>query len=181
MAEKTDRQSADKPRSRFWNRVLRGATEGLSAVVLFALTVMTCIDVFGREVLNAPLDGATELTQLMLAVIVFGALPVVCLRDDHVTVDLFDRWFPARLMPPRRVILNLLMAVIMAVVCWRVWVIGALQMDYGDTTEFLRIQLGPISYFIAVMSGVAAVALLVATVAGMRGGTPAEKHETDTI
>lgn len=181
MAETTDPQPADKPRSRFWSLVLRGATEGLSAIVLFALMVMTCIDVFGREVLNAPLDGATELTQLMLALIVFGALPVVCLRDDHVTVDLFDRWFPVRLMPPRRVIINLLTAVIMAVVCWRVWVIGALQMDYGDTTEFLRIQLGPISYFIAVMSGISAIALFVAAVAEMRGGAPPERHETDTI
>ena len=29
-------------------------TDGLSAFVLFALMVMTCIDVFGREILNAP-------------------------------------------------------------------------------------------------------------------------------
>ncbi len=143
------------------NRWFGWLTDGLSAFVLFALMVMTCIDVFGREILNAPLDGATELTQLMMGVIVFAVLPVVSLREEHVTVDLLDKWFPRRLAPPRQVILNLLASVMMAVVCWRVWVIGAFQVDYGDTTEFLRIPLGPVSYFIAVMSGITAIALLI--------------------
>lgn len=143
------------------NRWFGWLTDGLSAFVLFALMVMTCIDVFGREILNAPLDGATELTQLMMGVIVFAVLPVVSLREEHVTVDLLDKWFPRRLAPPRQVILNLLASVMMAVVCWRVWVIGGFQVDYGDTTEFLRIPLGPVSYFIAVMSGITAIALLI--------------------
>lgn len=143
--------------------------DGLSAFVLFALMVMTCIDVFGREILNTPLDGATELTQLMMGVIVFAVLPIVSLREDHVTVDLLDRWFPRRLAPPRQVILNLMASVMMAVVCWRVWVIGYFQMDYGDTTEFLEIPLGPISYFISVMSGFAAVALLVTAIRYVTG------------
>ena len=151
------------------NRWFGWLTDGLSAFVLFALMVMTCIDVFGREVLNAPLDGATELTQLMMGVIVFAVLPVVSLREEHVTVDLLDKWFPRRLAPPRQVILNLLASVTMAVVCWRVWVIGAFQVDYGDTTEFLRIPLGPVSYFIAIMSGITAIALLINAIRHLTG------------
>jgi TRAP-type C4-dicarboxylate transport system permease small subunit len=160
LADASEDRTDDTPRSRPLDILFRGATEGLSALVLFALMVMTCIDVFGREVLNAPLDGATELTQLMLGVIVFAVLPVVSYRGDHVAVDLLDRWFPARLAKPRQVVLNLLMAGMMAAVCWRVWIIGALQADYGDATEFLRIPLGPISMFISVTSGIAAVAML---------------------
>ena len=132
---------------------------------------MTCIDVFGRELLNAPLDGATELTQLMMGVIVFAVLPVVCLREDHITVDLLDRWFPRRLAPTRQIVLNLAASGIMAVVCWRVWIIGSFQMEYGDGTEFLRIPLGPISFFISIMSGIAAVALLVVAVRYATGRT----------
>ncbi|CAN0595622.1 unnamed protein product, partial [Laminaria digitata] len=143
--------------------------DGLSAFVLFALMVMTCIDVFGREVLGAPLDGATELTQLMMGVIVFAVLPVVSLREEHVTVDLLDRWFPRRLAPPRQVILNFLAAIMMAVVCWRVWVIGDFQVDYGDGTEFLQIPLGPVSYFISIMSGITALVLLVNTIRHITG------------
>lgn len=151
------------------NRLFGWLTDGLSAFVLFALMVMTCIDVFGREILGAPLDGATELTQLMMGVIVFAVLPVVSLREEHVTVDLLDKWFPRRLAPPRQVILNFLAAIMMGVVCWRVWVIGDFQMDYGDGTEFLQIPLGPISYFISIMSGITAVVLLINTVRHITG------------
>lgn len=143
------------------NKLFGWLTDGLSAFVLFGLMVMTCIDVFGREVLNAPLNGATELTQLMMGVIVFAVLPVVSLREEHITVDLLDKWFPRRLAPSRQVILNLMAGIMMAVVCWRVWIIGQFQTDYGDGTEFLQIPLGPISYFISILSGFTAVALFV--------------------
>lgn len=159
----------DTPSEGRSNRWFGWLTDGLSAFVLFALMVMTCIDVFGREILGAPLDGATELTQLMMGVIVFAVLPVVSLREEHITVDLLDKWFPRRLAPPRQVLLNFLAAIMMAVVCWRVWVIGDFQMDYGDGTEFLRIPLGPVSYFIAIMSGITAVALFLNTIRHITG------------
>lgn len=143
------------------DRVFGWLTDGLSAFVLFALMVMTCIDVFGRELLNAPLNGATELTQLMMGAIVFAVLPIVSLREEHITVDLLDKWFPRRLAPSRQVILNLAAGVMMAVVCWRVWIIGEFQMEYGDGTEFLRIPLGPVSYFISILSGITSLALFI--------------------
>lgn len=151
------------------NKLFGWLTDGLSALVLFALMVMTCIDVFGREMLNAPLNGATELTQLMMGVIVFAVLPVVSLREEHITVDLLDRWFPRRLAPSRQVILNLMAGIMMAVVCWRVWIIGQFQTEYGDGTEFLQIPLGPISYFISILSGITAIALFINAYRHMTG------------
>ena len=166
-------------RRRLVNILFRGATEGLSALVLFLLMVMTCVDVFGREVLRAPLDGATELTRLMLGILVFGVLPIVSFREEHVSVDLLDRWFPDRLARARRIVLNLLMSGMMGVVCWRVWIVGYYQIDYGDATEFLRIPLGPVSYFISVLSGLAAVTLLVNAVrhATGRGGARGDEAQ----
>ena len=58
--------------------------DGASALVLFALMAMTCIDVVGRYFFNSPLDGATELTQLMMGLIVFAILPTVCLSLIHI-------------------------------------------------------------------------------------------------
>ena len=138
--------------------------EGASALVLFALMAMTCIDVIGRELFGAPLDGATELTQLMLGVVVFAILPSVCLREEHVSVDLIDLWFPERLVPLRQAVLNAVMAVALGFVAWRVWIIAVLTADYGDATEFLEIRLAPINYFIAVLSACGAAAFVVNTV-----------------
>jgi TRAP-type C4-dicarboxylate transport system permease small subunit len=160
VADDLPPRDADTPRMRPGTVLFRVATEGVSAVVLFLLMAMTCVDVFGREVLAAPLDGATELTRLMLGVIVFGVLPAVSRREDHVTVDLLDPVFPPRAGQIREAVLNLVCAVALAAVCWRVWFVGADQLEYGDATEFLRIPLGPVSWFISVLSGIAAAAMI---------------------
>ena len=170
------------PRRRLARRAFTAATDGFGAAVLFVLMVMTCVDVFGREVLSAPLDGATELTQVMMGLIVFAVFPIVSLREDHITVDLLDRWFPRRLARPRLVVINLLAAAVMAGVCWRVWIVGGFQSDYGDATEFLSIPLGPVSYFISVMSGVAAAVLLANAVRHLSGsGSPEAAGQGDSV
>ncbi len=154
----------------FW---LTAVPEGASSAVLFALMAMTCVDVIGRELLGAPLDGATELTQLMLAVVVFAILPSVCLREEHVSVDLLDIWFPDRLVPLRQAILNAIMAAALGFVAWRVWIIGVREAEYGDATEFLEIRLAPVTYFIAVLSACGAVAFAVNVVRHAGGSGPA--------
>jgi len=146
--------------------------DGASSLVLFALMVMTCVDVVGRYFLNAPLDGATELTQIMMGLIVFAILPTVCYREEHVSVDLMDLWVPTRWINTRQVILSLLMAVMMSVVAWRVWISADFMADYGDATEFLAIPYAPITYFIAVMSAIAAAAFAVNVIRYVRARGP---------
>ena len=150
----------DAPSGSRIGRILAAIPDGASSVVLFALMVMTCVDVIGRELLNDPLDGATELTQLMLGIIVFAVLPTVSLREEHVSVDLLDIWFPKRWIGRRQAVLNFAMAVIMGVLSWRVWLSAARTADYGDATEYLEIPLAPMEFFISIMSGIAAIALL---------------------
>ena len=153
--------------------------DGASALVLFALMAMTCIDVVGRYFLNSPLDGATELTQLMMGLIVFAILPTVCYREEHVSVDLLDLWMPNSWINVRQAILNLLMAVMMLFVAWRVLISANFMVDYGDATEFLAIPYAPITYFIAVMSGTASIAFLFNALRYVRGKGPmSPEHQT---
>ena len=140
---------------------LAGIGGWVSSIVLFSLMAMTCIDVVGRYFFNSPLDGATELTQLMLGIIVFAVLPSVCRTEEHVSVDLLDIWFPDRWINVRQIILNLAMAIIMTVVTWRVWIRATRMAEYGDTTEFLAIPYAPITFFISIMSGIAAISFAV--------------------
>lgn len=170
----SDAEPSDVPLSgRRGGGWLIAVPEGASSIVLFALMAMTCVDVIGRELFGAPLDGATELTQLMLGVLVFAILPSVCIREEHVSVDLLDLWYPDRLVPLRQAILNAVMAAALGIVAWRVWIIGSREAEYGDATEFLEIELAPITYFIAVLSACGAVAFAVNVVRYARGSTPA--------
>lgn len=49
-------------------------------LTLFALMVVTSVDVVGRYFFNSPRPGAVELARLMLATLVFLAFPVVTWR-----------------------------------------------------------------------------------------------------
>ena len=46
----------------------------ISAAVLFLMMVITTVDVFGRYVLNQPLPGGFEMTEMALAVLCLRAL-----------------------------------------------------------------------------------------------------------
>lgn len=152
--------------------VLDRLPQALAAVSLFALMAMTCIDVVGRYLLNAPLDGATELTRLMMAVIVFAVLPVVSWHEQHISVDLLDNVFPNGLVNLRQMAMNMVAAVALGAIAWRIWALAERTAEYGDTTEYLNIPLAPMMFFISLMSGVTALALLVNVVRYARGRGP---------
>ena len=44
----------------------------------------------GRYVLNKPLTGGFELTEMMLAALIFCGLPLVSQRREHIVIDTFD-------------------------------------------------------------------------------------------
>ena len=95
---------------------LRAALAVLGGVLLMALMGMTVTDVIGRYIFNAPLRGATELTELLLAAVVFLGLPAVALADEHVTVDLVTDRMPVAIKPWRGAATGLFSAVVLAVV-----------------------------------------------------------------
>ncbi|MBR9879971.1 MAG: TRAP transporter small permease [Gammaproteobacteria bacterium] len=135
---------------------LERGLETLAGATLFVLMCVTTVDVVGRYFFNTPLTGSVELTQLMLAAVVFLAMPVVCWREEHVSVDLLDSVFPARLVWIRQLIVNLLMTAALWLVAGRVWALGLRSLEWGDVTEFLRIPIGYLTCLIAVMLFVSA-------------------------
>lgn len=129
----------------------------LSATILFILMLLTTVDVLGRYLFNAPLPGGFEITELMMAALVFAAMPAVTRREDHIVIDLLDFMMPKWIVRPRQVIVYLLCAVLCALWAWRTWALGIRLGGYGEVTEYLHLPLSPICYFIAVMSGVTGI------------------------
>jgi TRAP-type C4-dicarboxylate transport system permease small subunit len=160
---------------------LRRFTDGTSSLFLFAMMVMTCIDVVGRYLFNSPLNGATELTELFMGILIFAVLPTVSFREEHVSVDLMDLWFPAKLINSRQLLINILTAVMMATVGWKMWGFALKATDYGDTTEYLAIQYAPIYFFISFMCIATAVALLVNIPRYIKGQGPLSPGRDEAI
>ncbi len=153
--------SRDQPARRGFDRTLEAALGLVTAGVLFCLMLLTCADVVGRYFFNEPVTGAFELTELLLAATIFCALPLVTLREQHVTVDLLDDFTPDWLLRVQHVAACSVGALALSVLTWRLWVRGDTFLEAGQTTAVLKLKLAPVAYGMSVLLALTVVVLLV--------------------
>ena len=132
----------------------------VAAVVLFALMVLTCIDVVGRYFFSRPLVGATELTEIGLAVVIFAAMPVITWRGGQIVVDLVDMFVSPKVLQVLALISTLLMTASLYFVAWRIYDLGARNLKRGIVTDFLFIPTGLVIQYIAILSWITAAGLI---------------------
>jgi len=139
--------SSDLP----WKRRADVALGAAAAGILLAMMALTVVDVVARYVFSRPVRGAFEVTELMLLVLIFAGLPLVSHADEHVTMDFIDRVLPegGRRFVVRAV--HALCAAVMFFLTWQVWIKAGKIAGYGDTTDVLKITVGPFVYFMAAM------------------------------
>lgn len=123
----------------------------LAVMALFAMMTMTFADVLLRSTANMPIEAATELTRIFMAVLVFSALPIVSARGEHISVDLMDPVF-GRWGRLRDAIISLACGAMLFWPAERVVVLAERARDYGDITEYLGIPQHIIAWFIAILT-----------------------------
>jgi TRAP-type transport system small permease protein len=133
----------------------------LVAVLLLAMMLVTAIDVFGRYLLSSPLPGAFEITEIMLALIVFIGLPLVCLHEENISVTLLTDRFSPKGRDVHAAIVAIFCAAILVLIAWRLAAHSLQLASYGDVTMFLRVPKGPIGYTLAALTVVAALAQII--------------------
>ena len=134
-----------------WERRADAVLGIAASILLFCLMTLTFADVVARYLLNHPIRGAFEITELGLLVLIFAGLPLVSHADEHVTMDFIDRMLPAPMAAAWVRVVHALCAAIMFFLTWQVWLKAGKIAAYGDTTDVLRILIGPFVYFMAVM------------------------------
>src|SRR5262245_6057908 len=140
--------SAPEPK---WERRADAVLGIAASIILFLMMLLTFVDVVARYLFNFPLRGGFEITELMLLVLIFAGLPLVSHADEHVTMDFIDRLLPEG---GRRLVVRAVHAVCAAVMfflTWQVWIKAGKISGYGDTTDVLKITVGPFVYFMAAM------------------------------
>jgi TRAP-type C4-dicarboxylate transport system permease small subunit len=144
-----------------FDRVVVPALGFIAASVLFAMMVLTCVDVIGRYWFSHPVFGAFEITETLLGALIFAGLPLVTLRNDHVTVDLLDPITPDWTLRIQHVVACAIGLVSTGYLSWQLWV-RALRMDEaGETTGQLKYKLAYLTYSMSVLMALTALALLV--------------------
>ena len=54
---------------------------------------LTAVDVVMRYAVSAPIRGSFEISELMLALLIFSGFPLVSLQNQHVSIGILDRYF----------------------------------------------------------------------------------------
>ena len=136
-----------------------------AAVALFVLMLLTFTDVMLRSLLNAPIEMGADLTRLLMAVIVFSVLPSLSFRGQHISVDLADGLFSRLALARwRDVLVALLCGAMLLLPAQRIWVLAERSRSYGDVMEYLRMPVHFLGWFIAVMTGITAIVLIIRAV-----------------
>ena len=149
-----------RPPLHFFDRLVVPTLGYAAAAVLFCLMLVTCVDVIGRF-FNRPLFGGFELTEVLLATLIFAGLPLVTLRNAHVTVDLFDAVTPDWLFRIQHVVACAVGIACSGFLSWRLWLRAEHMHSAGETTAQLKIKLSWLTYSMSVLMALTAVALFV--------------------
>jgi TRAP-type C4-dicarboxylate transport system permease small subunit len=136
---------------KLWERRADAVLGVAASAVLFSMMTLTFVDVVARYVFNRPLRGAFEITELLLLVLIFAGLPLVTHAGEHVTMDLIDRFLGARERRLARRLVELICAALTFLLAWLMWIRAGRIAAYGDTTDVLRIEVGPFVYFMTAM------------------------------
>jgi len=136
------------------NKLLELLCGLLSGLALFAIMALTFFDVLGRKFASNSIPGSLELTELLMVVVIFGALPLVSRRGEHVEFDSLDPYLPAWFRRLQAVLVHLLCAGVLLGLGWLMWKTGAQFGETGETTAQLKIPKAPFIHGMGVLCAV---------------------------
>lgn len=134
---------------------------GLSGLALLAIMVLTFLDVSGRKLLSQSITGSLELTELLMVVVIFGALPLVSLKGEHVVFDSLDAWIAPFLQRFQRALVNLVCAALLFGLAYLMWRTGSEFAITGETTAQLKITKAPFIQGMGILCGLTGLVHLI--------------------
>jgi TRAP-type transport system small permease protein len=114
-----------------------------------------------RYFFSRPLPGAFEATELVLAAIVFFALPYVCVTDGNVSVDALTQRLRRRLQHVLIALNALLSAALLALIAYQMTHLAQEYWTTSRTTITARIPVFPFLVPVMVAAGLAALGFVV--------------------
>lgn len=147
----------------------------VAAALIFVMMVLTFADVVGRYIFTAPIFGAAEMIQFLLAMSIFSGLCLVNAHDEHITVELFDAQLDCFISPTlRRIIIQLFSVGMMAVIAVQLYQF-ALEAERTNTrTVVLEWPFAVVAFTVA---GLSVVSLMMQILGLMLPKEPIEHPE----
>lgn len=148
-----------RPVNRFFDRVTAvGATVAWTLIAL-----VTAADVIGREVFSHPIAGGYEIIQCLMVVGVFFSMPIVALRQGHVSVDLVYKALPAWAVRLVDLVSRIAAVAFFAVLSVSVALLARHHLATGERSVFLHVPYWAIALVMAVFLAVTTLCCLIAS------------------
>ena len=122
----------------------------IASVLLFILMVLGAADVIGRYFFNAPINGAMETGQILLALMVFFSWGNTQIQKEHVNVALFVSHFPERLKNIAGIFTTSLSLALFILIVWRSTVAALDTFKSGELVYVIRWPLAPFQLFVPI-------------------------------
>ena len=142
----------------------------MAIILLIALTLLTSIDVVARYWFNSPIKGAFELTQLLLAALIFIAFPLTTAMREHIEVDLIANLMGGFLDRIFTFLAGLISAAVLFAISWNLFHHASKLISDGAVTDSLLLPLGPIGYLGALSSLLSGILAAVIAFNGWKQG-----------
>lgn len=128
---------------RYVSRVLGYVATGFMVVLM----LLTVVDVFLRYFFNAPIIGATEISRLLMIIIVFPALGWAAIDRVHIRVDLVVSRIPPRMQAIFGSITFLFALVTYCIITWQSFLEAAVV---NRQTSLLHLSFTPFYWVMSV-------------------------------
>jgi len=155
-------------------RLLDATLGVVLAVLVFAMMTLTFVAVVGRQGFDSPVPAGFEVTALMMGFTVYLGLPIVCARQDHITIGLLDRLFDSSARRIQRFLVNLLAGVLSLIWVREMWFQAEALAEANELMMFLQIETAVFVYGMTALTLVAALVLLAIAVLALTG--PRDAH-----
>jgi TRAP-type transport system small permease protein len=133
---------------------------GLLVGALSAMVGLTFADVVGRRLFGTPVFGANDITEHLMAIIVFAGLPLLTAQRGHLSIDLFDAWLLRPGLRGWHKAVDILIAAVLGLIAWQYAVaVGEAHANH-EVSQALSIPRAWMYAFMATTCAIAAVAAL---------------------
>jgi TRAP-type transport system small permease protein len=132
----------------------------LSALSVAWIVALTFADVLGRYLFASPVRGSVEMIEYAMAMVIFSALPLVTRQRGHVSVSLIDGWFKGLGQRIKVLICDVISALALGLLTWRLFLQGQGDLESGNATVVLELPHAPLSFAMAFLAGLTTLVVL---------------------
>ena len=136
--------------ARLWQGIER-ALEAVIALCLLAMVALTVLDVAGRYFFNAPLAGGYEISEILMGLTVFAALPLASRAESHLAIGLLTDRLTGNARRLHRIVILAISTAGLGFIGWRMTVQAGIMYGSMASTGSLRLPLWPVASAMAAL------------------------------